>query len=182
MAASRRSDDLIGGRYRLESTIASGGMADVWLATDMQLRREVAVKLLRASVADDHTVAERFRREARSLAQLTHPNIVPVYDCIEEADGQVALVMRLIKGQSLRELLDDAGDHNGPGQISAHLTVHIGTSIAAALAKAHNENVLHRDIKPDNFMQKEEENLVYLIDFGIAKRYVDADNKHICDR
>ena len=82
MAASRSSYDLIGGRYRLEGCIASGGMADVWRATDTQLGREVAVKLLRASVADDPVVAERFRREAKSLAKLTHPNIVPVYDCI----------------------------------------------------------------------------------------------------
>jgi serine/threonine-protein kinase len=143
-------------------------MADVWRATDTHLGREVAVKLLRASVADDPVVAERFRREAKSLAKLTHPNIVPVYDCIEEADGQVALVMRLIRGQSLRELLDDAGDGYGPGQISAHLTVHIGKSIAAALAKAHSENILHRDIKPGNILVMKNGE-VLLTDFGIAK-------------
>lgn len=168
MAASRSSNDLIGGRYRLEGCIASGGMADVWRATDMQLGREVAVKLLRASVADDPVVAERFRREAKSLAKLTHPNIVPVYDCIEEVDGQVALVMRLIRGQSLRELLDDAGDGHSPGQISAYLTVHIGKAIASALAKAHNENILHRDIKPGNILVMKNGE-VLLTDFGIAK-------------
>ena len=168
MAATRRSDDLIGGRYRLESTIASGGMADVWLATDIQLRREVAVKLLRASVADDHTVAERFRREARALAQLTHPNIVPVYDCIEESDGQVALVMRLIRGNSLRQVLDDAGDEKRAGQLGAYLTVHIGRSIAAALAKAHSKNILHRDIKPGNILITKNGEIL-LTDFGIAK-------------
>jgi serine/threonine-protein kinase len=168
MAATRRSEDLIGGRYRLESTIASGGMADVWLATDLHLRREVAVKLLRASVADDHTVAERFRREARALAQLTHPNIVPVYDCIEEEDGQVALVMRLIRGNSLRQVLDDAGTGNRAGQISAYLTVHIGRSIAAALARAHSRNILHRDIKPGNILITKGGEIL-LTDFGIAK-------------
>lgn len=143
-------------------------MADVWRATDMQLRREVAVKLLRSSVADDKTVAERFRREARSLARLTHPNIVPVYDCVEEPDGQVALVMRLIKGKSLRDLLDEAGDGHAPGRISAYLTVHIGKCIAAALAKAHAENIVHRDIKPANILITEKGEIL-LTDFGIAK-------------
>ena len=167
MAAARHSDDLIGNRYRLESTIASGGMADVWRATDLQLGRLVAVKLLRASVIDDPIVTERFRREARALARLTHPNIVPVYDCVEE-NGQVALIMRLIEGKSLRELLDEANDSDQAGMLSVHLTVHIGRAIAAALAKAHAENIVHRDIKPGNIliMQQGE---VLLTDFGIAK-------------
>ena len=167
MAAARHSDDLIGHRYRLESTIASGGMADVWRATDLQLGRLVAVKLLRASVIDDPIVTERFRREARALARLTHPNIVPVYDCVEE-NGQVALIMRLIEGKSLRELLDEANDSDQAGMLSVHLTVHIGRAIAAALAKAHAENIVHRDIKPGNIliMQQGE---VLLTDFGIAK-------------
>jgi len=168
MAASRSTHDLIGGRYRLDGPIASGGMADVWRATDMHLRREVAVKLLRSSVADDQTVVERFRREARSIARLTHPNIVPVYDCVEEDDGQVALVMRLIHGKSLRDLLDDAGDGNTPGSINVHLTVHIGRSIAAALAKAHAENIVHRDIKPANILLTATGEIL-LTDFGIAK-------------
>ena len=168
MAASPRPDDLIGGRYRLEGTIASGGMADVWRGTDMKLGREVAVKLLKDSVAKDPTVAERFRREARSLARLTHPNIVAVYDCIEE-DGQVALIMRLIHGKSLRSLLDEAPEKGQrAGTLSVHLTVHIGRSIAAALAKAHSENIVHRDIKPANILIMENGD-VLLTDFGIAK-------------
>jgi serine/threonine-protein kinase len=167
MAAARHSDDLIGNRYRLESTIASGGMADVWRATDLQLGRSVAVKLLRASVIDDPIVTERFRREARALAKLTHPNIVPVYDCVEE-HGQVALIMRLIEGKSLRELLDEANDSDQAGMLSVHLTVHIGRAIAAALAKAHAENIVHRDIKPGNILIMEQGE-VLLTDFGIAK-------------
>jgi serine/threonine protein kinase len=143
-------------------------MADVWRATDLQLRREVAVKLLRSTVADDKTVVERFRREARSLARLTHPNIVPVYDCVEEDDGQVALVMRLIHGKSLRDMLDETGDGTAPGSISVHLTVHIGRSIAAALAKAHAENIVHRDIKPANILMTPSGEIL-LTDFGIAK-------------
>lgn len=168
MAAARFSDDIIGGRYRLDSPIASGGMADVWRATDIQLRREVAVKLLRASVADDATVAERFRREARALAKLQHPNIVPVFDCVEEPDGQVALVMRLIEGKSLRQLLDEAAENPISKSISVHLTVHIGKSVAAALAKAHSANLVHRDIKPANILVTPAGE-VFLTDFGIAK-------------
>ena len=167
MAATQYPDDLIGGRYRLQAPIASGGMADVWRAHDIVLDREVAVKLLRAHVANDPVVAERFRREARALARLTHPNIVPVYDTIEE-HGQVALIMRLIDGMSLRELLDKAGTAEQPGTLSVHLTVHIGRSIAAALAKAHAENLVHRDIKPGNILFTTNGN-VLLTDFGIAK-------------
>jgi serine/threonine-protein kinase len=142
-------------------------MADVWRATDLQLGRLVAVKLLRASVVDDPIVTERFRREARALARLTHPNIVPVYDCVEE-DGQVALIMRLIEGKSLRELLDEANDSDQAGMLSVHLTVHIGRAIAAALAKAHAENIVHRDIKPGNILIMAQGE-VLLTDFGIAK-------------
>ncbi len=161
MAVSPHPDFLIGGRYRLEVLIASGGMADVWRATDLTLNREVAVKLLKESVIHDKTIAERFRREARALARLTHPNIVPVYDCIEE-DDQVALVMRLINGRSLRTVLDERGT------LSVHLTVHIGRAIASALAKAHHENIIHRDIKPGNILVMKNGE-VLLTDFGIAK-------------
>ena len=167
MAASQYPDDLIGGRYRLQAPIASGGMADVWRAHDTTLDREVAVKLLRSNVANDPVVAERFRREARALARLTHPNIVPVYDTIEE-HGQVALVMRLIDGMSLRELLDEKGTYEQPGMLGVYLTVHIGRSIAAALAKAHAENLVHRDIKPGNILIMPNGD-VLLTDFGIAK-------------
>jgi serine/threonine protein kinase len=142
-------------------------MADVWRARDLNLGRTVAVKLLRESVADDPVIAERFRREAQALAKLTHPNIVPVYDCVEE-HGQVALIMRLIEGKSLRTLLDEAGDDGRAGQLTVHLTVHIGRAIAAALAKAHEENILHRDIKPGNILIMERGE-VLLTDFGIAK-------------
>ncbi len=167
MATSQHSDDLIGGRYRLTAPIASGGMADVWRATDLTLGREVAVKLLRKSVMNDPVVAERFRREAKALAKLTHPNIVPLYDTIQE-NGQVALVMRFINGMSLRELLDKRGDHENPGSLGVYTTVHIGRSIAAALAKAHAENLVHRDIKPGNILIMPNGD-VLLTDFGIAK-------------
>lgn len=168
MVASPVHPHLIGGRYRLESSIGTGGMAEVWRATDMQLGRLVAIKMLKPNVARDEVIAERFRREARALAQLSHPHIVPVYDCVEE-DNQVALVMELIQGKSLRDLLDDAASPGKrAGTISVHLTVHIGSAIALALAKSHETNIIHRDIKPGNILVTDK-GRVLLTDFGIAK-------------
>ena len=169
MVASPHTEDVIGGRYRLENVIAEGGMAVVWRATDLQLKREVAVKMLKASSANDRTVAERFRREAIALARLHHPHIMPVYDCVDE-DGQVALVMRLIHGQSLRELLDGQKPTNGgrANTLSVHTTVHIGKAIASALAAVHEHDIVHRDIKPGNIMMVRTGE-IWLTDFGIAK-------------
>ena len=168
MVAAFNNDDVIGGRYRLDSIIAEGGMASVWRAHDLQLKREVAIKMLKPSVANDRTVAERFRREAIALAQLDHPNIMPVYDCIDE-NHQVALVMQLINGQSLRELLDGNRSTNGKAHtLSVHTTVHIGKAIASALALVHRNDIVHRDIKPGNIMMMRDGN-IWLTDFGIAK-------------
>jgi serine/threonine protein kinase len=152
---------LIGGRYLLESKIAHGGMAVVWLATDTFLSRKVAVKLLRPHLVNDPTLAERFRREAIASASISHPNIVAVYDCIEH-NGQQAVIMQLIKGKSLRELLDKQK------RLGPKLTIHIGISVAAALDEAHENNFIHRDVKPGNIMITPE-GQVLLTDFGIAK-------------
>ena len=152
---------LIGGRYLLESKIAHGGMAVVWLAKDTFLDRKVAVKLLRPHLVNDATLAERFRREAIACAGITHQNIVAVYDCIEH-NGQQAVIMQYVKGKSLRELLDKQQ------RLGPKLTIHIGMSIAAALDEAHNKNFIHRDVKPGNILLTPE-GRVLLTDFGIAK-------------
>src|SRR4051794_17396399 len=97
-------------RYRLERRLAQGGMAEVWLATDISLSRQVAVKLLKPALAADPVVAERFRREAVAVAGLSHPNIVAVYDAIDDMIGgelRQAVVMQLVNGKSLRQLLDE---------------------------------------------------------------------------
>ena len=144
-------------------------MAVVWRATDLQLKREVAIKLLKPTTANDKIQAERFRREAISLARLDHPNIMPVYDCVDD-DGEFALVMQLINGQSLRDLLDSERSTNGgrPHTLSVHTTVHIGKAIASALSLVHEHGIVHRDIKPGNIMVVRTGE-IWLTDFGIAK-------------
>lgn len=152
-------------RYRLERRLAQGGMAEVWVATDLSLTRQVAVKLLKPSLAADPIVAERFRREAIAVAQLSHPNIVAVYDATEERIGgekRQAVVMQLVNGKSLRQLLDEQK------RLSPDLTVHIGACVASALDCAHRANLVHRDVKPGNILITPD-GRVLLTDFGIAK-------------
>jgi len=148
-------------RYRLERRLAQGGMAEVWLGTDLSLTRQVAIKLLKPNLASDPIVAERFRREAIAVAQLSHPNIVAVYDAIDD-NGRQAVVMQLINGKSLRQLLDEQK------RLSPDLTMHIGSSVAAALDAAHTAGMVHRDVKPGNILITPD-GRVLLTDFGIAK-------------
>jgi len=136
-------------------------MAEVWLGTDLSLSRQVAVKLLKPNLASDPIVAERFRREAIAVAQLSHPNIVAVYDAIED-NGRQAVVMQLINGKSLRQLLDEQK------KLSPDLTIHIGSCVASALDAAHQAGMVHRDVKPGNILITPD-GRVLLTDFGIAK-------------
>lgn len=156
--------ELIGGRYHLERQIARGGMAEVWLATDTFLTREVAVKLLKPHLADDPVVTERFRREAVACAGLDHPNIVAVYDCFEHNRRQ-AVVMQYVPGKSLREILDRRQ------RLGPELTTHIGASIAAGLDAAHRAGYVHRDVKPGNILLTPDGRCL-LTDFGIAKALI----------
>ena len=161
MSPSLVPNTLIGARYRLVRRIGQGGMAEVWLAKDTSLDRDVAVKVMRAHHDDDHVGNERFRREAKASAALSSPNIVTVYDVVEDA-GRQAVVMEYINGQSLRELLDKRH------RISPSLTVHIGMAVATALDAAHAKDLVHRDIKPANILITPA-GRVLLTDFGIAK-------------
>jgi serine/threonine-protein kinase len=164
MSIERTLPELIGGRYHLERQIARGGMAEVWLATDTFLTREVAVKLLKPHLADDPVVTERFRREAVACAGLDHPNVVAVYDCFEH-NGRQAVVMQYVPGKSLREILDRRQ------RLGPELTVHIGASIAAGLDAAHRAGYVHRDVKPGNILLTPDGRCL-LTDFGIAKALV----------
>ena len=155
---------LIGGRYQLEHR--RGGMAEVWLASDTFLHRQVAVKLLKPHLANDANVAERFRREAVACAGITHPNIVAVYDCIEHG-GRQAVIMQYVQGKSLRDVL------NKQKKLNPQLTIHIGLSVAAALEEAHRQNFVHRDVKPGNILLTKDARCL-LADFGIAKALVSS--------
>jgi serine/threonine protein kinase len=152
---------VLAGRYQLDRRIGQGGMAEVWLATDLQLDRRVALKWLRPALATDPVVAERFRREAIAVAKLNHPNIVAVHDVFVH-DGRQAVVMQLVDGKSLRQLLDSQR------RLGPELTIHIGAAVANALDEAHRAGFVHRDVKPANIMVTSD-GRVLLTDFGIAK-------------
>jgi serine/threonine-protein kinase len=152
---------VLGGRYRLERRVAQGGMAEVWLGTDLSLNRQVAVKLLKPHLASDPVIAERFRREAIAVASVNHGNIVQVFDAVSDGDRQ-AVVMQYVDGKTLRRLLDEQK------QLSPELTVHIGMALAGALDAAHAAGLVHRDVKPGNVMVTPD-GKVLLTDFGIAK-------------
>ena len=136
-------------------------MAQVWEATDLVLQRPVAVKVLKASLAAEPLVVERFRREALAAARLHHPSIVPVFDTVN-TDGVSAIVMPLVEGHTLREVLD------GSGRLPIAHTRAIGAQVADALGAAHRAGIVHRDIKPANVLLTAEGRAM-VSDFGIAK-------------
>ncbi len=157
-----------GGRYRLDDVVASGGAAIVWRAFDEHLARPVALKLLHPHHAGDATVVERFQREARAAAGLSHPNVVRIYDTGRE-DGIVWLVMELVEGPSLRDVLL----RREP--LDAVVVGALGEQIARALAAAHDQGLVHRDIKPANVLIASD-GTVKVTDFGIAKALSGVDS------
>ena len=149
------------GRYELTHLIARGGMAQVYRAMDRQLERPVALKVLFPELSVDRTFVERFRREAQAAANLSHPNIVPVFDWGED-DGSYFIVMEYVEGRPLSAILRDP-ERMPPRQIAS-----IGAGVAAALAFAHRHGVVHRDVKPGNVLITPEGD-VKVTDFGIAR-------------
>lgn len=148
------------GQYQLLEQIGVGGMATVYKALQPRLERQVAVKLMHQAFLQDPNFRARFEREARIVARLEHPNIVPVYD-YDDINGQPYLVMKLITGRTLKDLLRD-------GPLSLDRILQIMPAIADALTYAHRQGVLHRDIKPSNILL-DEAGQPYLTDFGLAR-------------
>jgi len=149
------ADRLIAGRYRLDSLLGRGGMSEVWCATDTELGRRVALKLL----APDQDIA-RFEHEARTFAALGHPNVTQLYD-YGQADGRPFMVLEYVPGGTLEERLRD-------GPLADEQTWTVAADIAAGLAHAHARGVVHRDLKPSNVLF-DEEGRAKLADFGIAR-------------
>jgi serine/threonine-protein kinase len=149
------------GRYELTHLVARGGMAQVYRAVDRQLDRPVALKVLFPELSVDKTFVERFRREAQAAANLSHPNIVPVFDWGED-DGVYFIVMEYIDGRALSAVLRD------PQKLPPNQIAQIGAGVAAALAFAHRHGVVHRDVKPGNVLITPDGE-VKVTDFGIAR-------------
>ena len=157
-------NSLLGGRYKLGEMIGTGGMADVYVAEDTRLARQVAVKVLRSDLARDPSFVARFRKEALAAAGLNHPGIVAVYDSGEEPAPYI--VMELVSGHTLRELI-----HKGE-RVPLKRALEIGEGILAALEYSHERGIVHRDIKPANIMITDQGD-VKVMDFGIARALAD---------
>jgi beta-lactam-binding protein with PASTA domain len=154
-------DTLFDGRYRIVRKLGSGGMATVYLAEDQELGRRVAIKILNERHANDDQFVERFRREAKNAAGLSHPNIVSIYDR-GEAEGTYYIAMEHLGGRNLKELISA----RGPAPV--HVSVEVTRQVLAALSNAHKNGIVHRDIKPHNVMV-DDDRRVKVTDFGIAR-------------
>src|SRR6478736_3842690 len=151
----------LNGRYRLEARIGAGGMSTVYRALDETLQRQVAIKLMNREVTSDSDQLERFRREARAVAQLSHPHIVGVIDAGED-EGRPYIVFEYVEGETLKERI------RRNGRLPITEAVAYAIEIARALGTAHARHIVHRDVKPQNVLI-DEEGSAKVTDFGIAR-------------
>ena len=159
------TDQLIGrlldGRYQVRSRIARGGMATVYLATDLRLERKVALKVMHGHLSDDVKFRDRFIQEARSAARLAHPNVVNVFDQGQDSD-MAYLVMEYLPGITLRDLLQEHG------RLTTDQTLDILEAVLAGLSAAHKAGIVHRDLKPENVLLADD-GRIKIGDFGLAR-------------
>jgi len=163
---------VLSANYELENEVGRGGMGIVYCARDKRLKREIAIKVLPPELSFRADIRQRFLREAETAAQLNHPNIVPIYT-VEERDNLVYFVMAYIKGDNLGQRLQQHGPMP-PVEVRRILR-----EVAEALAYAHNRNVIHRDIKPDNIIIDDETGRAMVTDFGIARALTDTGDSRL---
>lgn len=152
---------IISGRFRIEGEIGTGGMGTVYRATHLGLDRTVAVKIIKSEFAGDREVAERFLREARTMARLRHPHAAMIFDAGDLPDGRHFIIMEFVEGETLAEAIAREG------RFSAERAVKIATEVCDVLEEAHRLGIIHRDLKPSNIMLSERG--VCVLDFGVAK-------------
>src|SRR5688572_29006293 len=150
------------GRYSLERELGRGGMGVVYLAREVRLDRQVAIKLLPPELAAHATLRERFLREARTAARLSHPYIIPIHS-VDDVGGFVFYVMAYIDGETLAERV------RAHGPLPPHTATRVMREVAWALAYAHAQHVVHRDVKPANIMMERGTERALVMDFGIAR-------------
>jgi hypothetical protein len=152
---------IIAGRFRIECEIGTGGMGTVYRATQLGLERPVAVKIIKPEFASDPDVADRFMREARTMARLRHPHAAMIFDAGNLPDGRHFIIMEFVEGQTLSETL------GSEGRFAPERAVRIASDICDVLAEAHSLGIVHRDLKPSNIMLNERG--ICVLDFGVAK-------------
>lgn len=152
----------LAGQYEIVREVGRGGMGIVYLARDLKLERDVAIKTLPPQLADNAEIRERFLREARTAAALSHPNIVPIHRA-DEIDGRVFFVMGFVRGESLAQSL------RREGSMPPRRTAEILIDVASALAYAHDHGVIHRDVKAENILLDDDTGRAMVTDFGIAR-------------
>ncbi|MGH2810683.1 MAG: serine/threonine-protein kinase, partial [Actinomycetota bacterium] len=155
-----KSTEVLAGRYEVSELLGTGGMGHVYRARDKVLHRQVAVKVLKEELSSDPATVERFKREARIAASLSHPNIAAVFDFLESS-GSWFIVMELLQGSDLHRVLNQAGP------LSLPEALRVTASVAGALQHAHSLGAVHRDIKPGNIFITDD-GTVKVTDFGIA--------------
>lgn len=167
MAEDKMVGYMLSGKYQFTRLIGAGGMGSVFLAEDMRLQKEVAIKILPPHLATDQHYRDRFLREAQAAAKLEHPNIVTVFDYGEDNEQKfLYMIMQFVKGTTLQQMMDDKPKGT---PLDYNLALDLMKQVLEGMAFAHRKSVVHRDIKPDNILVEEGSNRARITDFGLAR-------------